>query len=623
MSNKTTSKAFGYLLTFAASINEAAFSFVGMIALLHGTPLSTGTINAIGIGSGLAALSIESEVFLQNISHGLGYAFTAEGLKLKTIRDLILTQYNSDTGTEKNKFLIQYAAMYLALQKRIEAHSHDQTMESEIETLQSQLYWMDKALLLYFEGNQEPLIGDTLSTFDALFQAQQQQYFETYEHKRNLMTAAILFTVLSLPGCFFASAFVAKSLLVYLGAAGAACCGGVITIAAVAVIAYLLMMYNTFAEMIYNDLPQKYWNQLKGAWYKENATTKQKFLTRLKIILVTALFTGLIVLLALATAGTWVKSGMAGQVFLFSCCNTTVELLIGTSALLYTAITVIFNIKNISKTISMLSEADTDAFLQRCKKGINEAFMTPYKQLFKDESATINRCSLLLPLAVIAYGLQLLTSLVSGLWFTITLTAHCVSEGVITDKGFLIGPITAATANGLSEFGTDLPYIINGHGHTQNEHKPEIEQNPAHRHGHSHGHGHCGHGHRDGHKHGHEHKPKTQTQTQPAKIDLNPDGQHTHAGILTKLFFVGFLPVLLINYSLCRLLTNTDANEAWKTNISAFWSAQHTCGGNLPAVPEVSGLWQKQQARLEKMQGQKEKAPDHACETEDGLVYVT
>ncbi len=538
-------------LIMAACVTEGAFSLVGMLLCLKGVPRSM--VPVFAGASALFAVTIEGEVFAQNIAPSVEQLVKKDVLLHRRLRLLIAEKFNQDRQTN-NQFLQYYAKNFHALRAFKEWHVHGKKNHDErnraIAELEARLYWMERTLLSYFQQKNNLLTKDINRDLSAFKWENEKTsapalFFKQYTHRRLWMMGCNFFNALALAGCFLCDIYMSNQFFLFFGISLTASTGGMaalLIISALAACAISVMLYQAYSKIVAYDLHRTYWRQIKAsiASHLEN----KAYGKMIGLVLTILVFSALFAVVMLGTVGTWWKSGLKGQKILFALSGLPIKLLVGTFTAAYTLIMGIFTFQNIVDTIYLLGRMHGKALWHEFLGGLRYVFIEPVKELFGDQSLFAHshwlvNC-LLVPLLILPTAvLQVAVRFVYKVYAALSFIWHCISEGATTDQAYFVPARVASIAGGIIEGATDLSYV--------------------------HEEGGCG-----GHKPDHEHKALPE-------MDVVEDDGHSHANIAGKLFVIAFTiaPLLPIMSLLHSFLSGLSFKACWKATAGKFWSAGH------------------------------------------------
>lgn len=366
------------VLAAGAALADAAFSIMGMALLLQGSNIPYPGVFAAS--SGVFAIAMEGEIFSQNIRNAFVYSLAVDGLKHKIIQNLLIEKYNADVKTT-NEFLKRYSLYYRAWQALSKAHHRTKEQAIEMDEYARTLFLMEEAALCFIQSKdlviEKILLPEFIEDFRKLLNDEDKKNFKKIYAKKNVMVGVSKLALIgSMLGSYLCTQTAAKAMLIFFGiASGSTGVGIAAVIAMMAAVAYGFIIYRTFMQIIYDDLFTKYWHILKKSFQEGT------FLKRMKIILTVLAFTVLVVGLTFATAGTWWKTGLAGQMMLINVANAFSQVVVGFVLSLYILTTMIFNIKNIAETVDQLSKVSFSSITHKISTAFHRNFIRPWRDL--------------------------------------------------------------------------------------------------------------------------------------------------------------------------------------------------------------------------------------------------
>jgi len=512
------------LLTIGATITEGAFVLAGTALILKDFKIVGVACPLISLASAAFAIAIEGQVYNENNIDGCNYLLANDGLRHKIIRDIIIDAHNASLN-QTNLFM-QYREALENLRKKLKNHGNRTTYKQEIVALKKKLFDSESQAIAYIENSTGTVFSEAEHT---LLLQKRNYFFAVCDRKRTYAWIANTFNLISTVGAFYSAFYVsqlaAHQIFFFLGLSFSVPVIAIAAIAALATISYAFLTYRTCMQIIYNDFFSEYWNRLKTQFNQGSTTNK------VCIIVGSILFISLMVGLTLATAGTWWKTGIAGQLLLINLTHAVVK---GTTMIFiacYTLMTLLFNVKNIIETISELVDIDIRAFKLLMSIVFKINFVRPFEDFFYAENSKVISLPRIL-LNFIPYVWHVSLNICFLLWQIISFVGHCLSEGVKTDNAFLLPHLFSTLIGSLSEWGIDLHYILK---------KPEVVDNK-----------------------------KTEILL---PIEKNETGDHHHANIPSQ-FLCGILIVpLLIDWALYKLASGKSVIESKRLTLQRHWGS--------------------------------------------------
>ncbi len=588
------------LITAGATITEAAFSMVGMLLLLRGSPIPRPEIFAAA--SGVFAAGIEGEVFLGNIKPAFWDLISAECLEHKIVEKMLVDLCNKNNEKQQNKDFFSFYRNLLTQLKTLKSlHHKTKEHKEKIRELERYKFVVEETIVLYLRGEKAQFLEDIKNQLNAVFNNESEKKFhQIYRKKRLLMYLAQFTTFISMVGCYCSMLGVAQSALLFVGLTSSFAMGGAIFIATIAALSYAFVTYRTLMQIIYSDFFSAQWTNLKKLFIDGGA--KKRF----AMILTTMVFMGLLVCLTLATAGTWWHMGLAGQQLLIHMASLVSKLVMGLFLVPYILTGVLFNIKNSAETLEQLQHMQFSKAVDKIKKELIAIFREPFEALTGEQSlirAVLMSCEscthgqlpvytdtvpvvlimtlviaeqafryiaqpMILMLICIAYLLQAVTHLIFTVWNVLAFLGHCLSEGVTVDNAFIIPNAVAAASNAIAEGLTDFHYVHETEN-TQESHKSELS--------------------------------------------ISEEEGHHHSNILGRLLCIALFPLLALNLVLYKLLSQKTWKESAEKNFLVYWGS-HSHDSKDTKISEfiIPKLWGKQKnyfSMMKQKSGAQNKAP--------------
>jgi hypothetical protein len=349
-------------------------SFSGMLVLHSSVYLAIATFFLAGV--------IEGEVYAQNISSALLKLFNSHYWE-EAVLDKLLSRLTKH-HFHQSKFLTDYQKLKEYIAALEDDHTHDKEIKKNLTNAKAQLkarYKLFRDSML--SKSQDSNLADELNPIliNLLTEEDKQKILKTKQNLAKLSPAqekiliqhiqvktkkeidrkillsrlSGVLTIVAGISCGLVGIEVAQSSLTVLGLhfgialSGAALTASVFALAAVGAIGYIMLIYNTFSEMIKDDAIQKWTRKIKN--FYANSNWGEKILGTIGVLLVV----GLGVFATIATAGTWwyaAKYGarmIPGVARFASLIRGIVVTLMATTSLLFTVVNSLKSVKELSK----------------------------------------------------------------------------------------------------------------------------------------------------------------------------------------------------------------------------------------------------------------------------------
>ncbi len=448
--NNQSTQALLFLPTATYTFSDASLAGFGAIEMFKHLLNSKQLVTTIALGNSAFAGAVGLAVYFCNVKKGIRHLRSEKLRKQLLVRSLIMAialeeqnkKAENNLKTDLEIYQLYTAQLrYLASLKKASSDTFycgEEKIKELIEKEENTLHELEDYFIKYLENEEiKNLSEEQKEQIKSLFS----DYTHTFKNRNRVSKAGLIFNWLAMPGYFFFSIYVCKVLLTTMGIAITFSPWALAPVAIFSTGFFFIMFYNTMIDIIYKDTLLQCYRELKYQYQNDN---KKAVIIAIQAILFSVLFAALI----LATAGTWLKTGLRGQAMLFKFSKSLGNYVFSPLIMIYVMASLVFYVKNMLTTVYEFNKEDhSDTADNTPKKEIrnhryNEIFLTMHEKSIKDNERIVNGffyllmgCSLLL---------QGLTDFISACGDITIFIAHCAGEGASIDSPALM-PATFAT----------------------------------------------------------------------------------------------------------------------------------------------------------------------------------
>lgn len=436
---------FGGTLISSAVISAGVLSFTGIIAFMIATfPLTPfNIVAAIAIGAFAFAGLVEIQVYKENIFEGLEKLLTPlNHLKNKIILK-VLDEISEDESKRNQASFLQQYYMQKEFLKTLSKKKLSAEQQVIKKTAKENLVATQKLFINFVLNN-----TNTIELSNVISDEEKSDLSDTVKTRNYLLAGATLLNIAGGVSCAFVTAaglkIAAITLGTYFGLSLPVLTLSITiwAIAAVAAIAYVVLIHNTVTDILAKKSVRDWFNkQLECFKREENEHIARYVLRTIAKSLLLAIVIGTGVFATLATAGTWW--------YLMDKLPVVVSAItIGAN----TVTTLIFNLKNSLKSFTNFIKKFT------------------FQKLFSHISTNIQETKSKENWGQFLNPFRLIIKTIEFPYQAAIFLGHIASVGAGSDQFANVPPLATGIISAASEGLQDLPYMSSGNSNDKHSH---------------------------------------------------------------------------------------------------------------------------------------------------------